>query len=79
VRSVPLRDDEASELARRLREHGDPIGIGVAERLERALLMGTAIIGASPPEALVLLEVIDGWTPARLREVAAELRGYVGT
>ena len=63
-----------SELARRLRDHGDPIGVGVAERLERGVPPGAAVIGTSRPEAIVLLEVIDGWTPERLRDRAQELR-----
>jgi hypothetical protein len=40
--------------------------------------MGTVIIGTSKPEAVILLDVIERWTPERLREVAAELRTYVG-
>jgi hypothetical protein len=50
----------------------------VAERLERGLLAGTAIVGTSRPEAEVVLTVIDGWTPDRLREVATSLREFVG-
>jgi len=75
---VPVSDEEAAELARRLRVHRDPNGIGVAERLERGLLVGTAIIGTSRPEASVLLDVIEAWTPERLREVATSLREFVG-
>jgi hypothetical protein len=51
VHGLPVSKEEAAELARRLRAYGDPIGIGVAERLERGLLMGTAIVGTSRPEA----------------------------
>jgi hypothetical protein len=59
VRGIRISDEEASELARGLRNYGDPVGIGVAERIERGLLLGTAIIGASRPEAAILLNVIE--------------------
>jgi hypothetical protein len=77
VRGVPVSDDEAAELARRLRLYGDPIGIGVAERLERGLLMGTAMVGTSLPEARIVLTVIEHWIPERLREVESSLREFV--
>jgi hypothetical protein len=79
VRGLTISEDEAAELARRLRRYGDPVGVGVAERLERGLLAGTAIIGTSRPEAAVLLNVIEAWTPARLREVATDLRRYLSS
>jgi hypothetical protein len=56
--------------------YDDPIGVGIAARLERGLATGTAMIGTSPPEARVLLTVIEAWTPERLREVADSLRKY---
>jgi hypothetical protein len=56
----------------------DPLGVGVAERLERGLLAGVAIVGTSRPEAEVVLQVSDAWTPERLREVATSLREFVG-
>jgi hypothetical protein len=74
----PSARREATELARRLRRHGDPVGSAVAERLERGMLLGTALIGTSKPEAIIVLDVIEQWTPERLREVAAQLRNYVG-
>jgi hypothetical protein len=77
LRSVQVSDEEAAELARRLRSYGDPIGYDVAERLERGLLMGTAIVGTSRPEAVVLLNVIETWVPRGLRDVQTELREYV--
>ena len=77
VHGVLVSEGEAAELARRLRAHRDPLGIGVAERLERGLLAGVAIVGTSRPEAEVVLEVIDGWTPERLGEVASSLREFV--
>jgi hypothetical protein len=77
VHGVLVSEEEAAELARRLRAHRDPYGVGVAERLERGLLAGVAIIGTSRPEAEVVLAVIDAWTPDRLREVAASLREFV--
>jgi hypothetical protein len=78
VHGVLVSEEEAAELARRLRTYGGSNGIGVAERLERGLLAGVAIVGTSRPEAEVLLTVIDRWTPERLREVAASLREFVG-
>jgi hypothetical protein len=77
IRGVPVSDEEAADLARRLRAYGDPHGVGVAERLERGLLLGTAIVGTSHPEASVMLNVIEQWIPERMREVAASLREYV--
>jgi hypothetical protein len=77
VHGVLVSDDEAAELARRLRTYRDPNGIGVAERLERGLLAGVAIVGTSRPEAEIVLRVIDEWTPERLDEVAASLRDFV--
>lgn len=77
VHGVLVSDDEAAELARRLRAHREPNGVGVAERLERGLLAGVALVGASRPEAEVLVAVIDAWTPERLREVADSLREYL--
>ena len=78
VHGVAVSGDEAAELARRLRASRDPLGVGVAERLERGLLAGVAIINTSRPEAEVLLAIIDAWTPERLREVADSLRDFVG-
>jgi hypothetical protein len=49
----------------------------VAERLERGLLAGVAIVGTSRPEAEVVLTVIEAWTPERLTEVASSLREFV--
>jgi hypothetical protein len=77
VHGVPISDDEASELARRLRNYRDPNGIGVAERLERGL-MGMAIIGTSRPDAEAVLAVIEAWTPERPRELEGSLREFVG-
>jgi hypothetical protein len=77
VRGIRVSDEEATDLARGLRTYGDPIGIGVAERIERGLLMGTAIIGASRPEAAVLLNVIEARIPARLRELESDLKEYL--
>jgi hypothetical protein len=77
IRGVPISNEEACDLAQRLRSYGDPIGVGVAERLERGVLMGTAIVGTSLPEARVTLTVIERWAPARLREVEAVLNAYI--
>jgi len=77
VRGVTISEEEAAELARRLRASRDPLGVGVAERLERGLLAGVAIVGTSRPEAEVILSVIEAWTPERLREVASSLRELV--
>lgn len=77
LRGLRISDGEAAKLARRLRARGDPIGVGVAERLERGLVNGVAIVGTSRPEAEVLLAVIESWAPERLREVAVDLRRYL--
>lgn len=58
VDGVLVSEEEAAELARRLRAYGDANGVGVAERLERGLLAGVAIVGTSRPEAEVVLTVI---------------------
>ena len=77
IRGIDVSNEEAAELARGLRNYGDPIGMGVAERIERGLLMGRAIIGTSRPEASILLNVIEARIPARLRELEADLRRYL--
>jgi hypothetical protein len=77
VRGIKLSDEEAAELARGLRVCGDPVGLGLCERIERGLLLGTAIIGTSRPEAMILLNVIEARTPERLRELADDLRRYL--
>jgi hypothetical protein len=77
VHRVPLSAEEATELARRLRAFRDSHGVDVAERLERGLLAGVAIIGTSPLEAKTVLAVVDAWTPERLRELATSLREFV--
>lgn len=77
IRGIRVSDEEASELARRLRSYGDPVGIGMAERLERGSLLGTAVVGTSLPEARVTLNVIEQWVPRGLREVESSLREYV--
>ena len=77
VRGITVSEEEAADLARGLRVYGDPIGLGLAERLERGLLLGTAIVGTSRPEAVVLLNVIEARIPARLRELESDLRQYV--
>jgi hypothetical protein len=77
IRGIAVSDEEASELARGLRRYGDPIGIELAERIERGLVLGTAVIGASRPEAAILLNVIEAMIPARLRELESDLRRYV--
>ena len=77
VRGITLSDEEAAELARGLRVYGDPVGIGLCERIERGLLLGSAIIGTSRPEAAILLNVIEARTPQRLRELANDLTRYL--
>jgi hypothetical protein len=77
VHGVLVSDDEAGELARRLRSHADPNGITVAERLERGLVAGVAIIGTTRSEAEAVLAVVDAWTPERLREVRESLREFI--
>ena len=79
IRGCTVSEDEAAELARRLRMYGDPFGIGIAERLERGLRYGTAVVGTTQSEARAVLTVIERWTPERLQEVAASLRAYVSS
>jgi hypothetical protein len=79
LRGLPISHGEAAELARRLRTHGDPVGVGVAERLERGLVSGVAVVGTSRPEAEVLLRLIEEWAPERLLEVARDLRRYLNS
>jgi hypothetical protein len=69
--------EKAAELARRLRSSGDPVGLGVAERLDRGVLTVTAVIGTSRPEAVATLRTIEQWAPERLRVVAEDLRDYL--
>jgi hypothetical protein len=77
IRGVRVSDEEAGELARRLRSYGDPVGIAMAERLERGSLLGTAVVGTSLPEARVTLNVIEQRVPRGLRDVESALREYV--
>jgi hypothetical protein len=77
IRGNAVSAEEAAELARRLRSSGDPVGLGVAERLDRGVLTGTAVIGTSRPEAVATLRTIEQWAPERLRVVAEDLRDYL--
>jgi len=79
VRGIRVSDEEATELSHGLRTYGDPTGVGLAERIERGLLLGTAVIGTSRPEAAILLNVIEERTPKRLRELASDLERYLAT
>ena len=79
VRGCSVSDEEAAELARRLRRYEDPFGVGVAERLERGLLCGTAIVGTTQSEAKAVLTVIEQWAPDRLQDVAASLRIFISS
>jgi hypothetical protein len=71
---VAISDDEAAELARRLRAHEDRNGLDVAARLERALAIGTGVIATDPSQGRAVRSAIEGWAPERLREVARLLR-----
>jgi hypothetical protein len=55
------------------------VGVGVAERIERGVLLGTTVVGTSQPEARILLTVIELWTPRGLREVRDVLRDYLSS
>ena len=77
IRGILITEEEASSLARGLTRYGDPIGLGLAERIERGRVMGTAVIGTSRPEAAILLNVIESSTPERVRQLAADLRRYL--
>ena len=78
IRGHRISDDEATALVQGLTRYGDPVGVGLAERIDRGLLLGTAVIGTSHPEAAILLNVIEAGTPERVRELAADLRRYLG-
>jgi hypothetical protein len=81
--TIPISDDEAIELARPLREHaGDATSI--ADRVDRALVIGTDLIATSHSEAQAVLAVFDAWigeTPpsARLLETRSSLAEMVKT
>jgi hypothetical protein len=77
--TLPIDDDDATQLARRLRIYGDPIGVGVAERLERGVRTRTATIGIGRLEAVVLLNVVERHSTTDLPEVAQSLRQFVET
>jgi hypothetical protein len=77
-RGFPISPEEATELATRLREQGDRHGLRVAERLERGVLMGTALVGTDRFEARATLEAIEAWAPEHLRAIAGDLRDYLG-
>jgi hypothetical protein len=78
IRGHAVSEDEAAELANRLRLRADEAGLRVAEGLDRGLLMGTALVGTDRLEAQELLSVIEEWAPERLRIVRDDLRRYLG-
>jgi hypothetical protein len=53
------------------------LGSGWPSGSSEACCLGTAIIGASRAEAVVLLNVIEARLPERLRELADDLRRYL--
>jgi hypothetical protein len=58
IRGLVLSDERAADLARKLRAQSDA-SLDLAERLERALLMGTGMLGTDKPQAHALLAVLD--------------------
>ena len=77
IRGHTVSDEDAAELAARLREQEDAAASRVAERLELGLLMGTALVGTDQLDARALLTTIAQWTPESLRVVAKDLGEYV--
>jgi hypothetical protein len=57
VRGVPISDEEANELARLLA--GDEAGLGLADRINRALAMGGGLVGTDRLEARATLVAVD--------------------
>jgi hypothetical protein len=72
VRGVPISDDNARELARRL--GSDPVARDFVERLERALTMDGGLIGTHRLEAQAVLVAIDGMLDRSPSERLLELR-----
>jgi hypothetical protein len=71
IRGFAISDERAAGLAERLRVQSDA-SLDVAERLERALLLGTGMLGTDRPQAEALIAVLDE-DPAFM-----ELRGFLG-
>jgi hypothetical protein len=77
LRGVPIGDEDARELARRLREHA-LVAVGIAERVERALVAEGGLIATNPPEARAVLTVVDQWLiEAELSEGLREARASI--
>jgi len=72
VRGVPISDDDARELARRLSGHADARSF--VDRLERALAMDGGLIGTDRVEAQVVLAAIDGMLDSGSSERLPELQ-----
>jgi hypothetical protein len=76
VRGIPISDQDARDLARRLLD--DETGIGVAARLTRAVEMDSGVIGTSKSEARAGESVISFsfvlWLPAPLRPAMGDRR-----
>ena len=77
IRGLPISDEEAEELAYRLRARGDEPSLVVSDRLGRALTVGSGVIAMDRSEARAVLTAIDEWTPDRLREVRRALLVYL--
>lgn len=83
LRGTPISNHEASELARRLREHADDAA-DVADRVDRALAIGTGLIATNRAEALAVLAVVEEWTvetppSERLVEARSSLVELIGS
>lgn len=76
IRGTPIQERDAAELAQDLRAYS-AAGENVADRLDRALLMGTGMLGMSTTEAWVLLAVLEGRKDDRLHEIQEELRQFI--
>jgi hypothetical protein len=58
IRGFVVSDERAADLVQKLRVQSDA-SLDVAERLERALLLGTGMLGTDRPQAQALLAVLD--------------------
>jgi hypothetical protein len=58
IRGLAVSDERAADLAQRLRVQSDA-SLDLAERLERAPLLGTGMLGTDRPQAQALIAVLD--------------------
>lgn len=76
LRGVPISIEDAAELARGLLVQSEA-SLGIAERLERAIVAGTGVIATTEPEARAVLAALEERANEALRDVRESLRHYV--